>query len=85
MNHDARVRYACFLGKLAVALVVAWFVLVLVAGCATYQAPPPSCDLSANRDLCELEQRINRIEQRARALRLCQQTHGADSILCDIF
>lgn len=63
-------------------LVVLLLVLVL-GGCATDYPPPPSCEQTANRELCELEQRINRIENRARASRLCRRVHGADSIICN--
>ena len=83
MNHDARVRYACFLGKLAVGLVVAWFALAVLVGCTTTPTPPPpSCDLSANPDICRLQQRIDQLEADARYRRACIFIHGADSIIC---
>lgn len=86
---EARRRYACFLGKVAVALAVAWFALVVLVGCATDFPPPPTCEQSANRELCELEQRMRRLEYRmrqqqydAQARQSCEFAHGAGSILC---
>jgi len=62
--------------------------VVLVAGCASY-APPPTCDLSANKELCELENRLRRLEYEARqkqfesqARKTCEFAHGSGSILC---
>ena len=59
--------------------------VVLVGGCADFP-PPPTCDQSANPDICELEQRLDAIENSARyremARRSCEFAHGAGSILC---
>lgn len=59
--------------------------VVLVGGCAAY-APPPTCEQSANPDICELNRRLDAIENSARyremARRSCEFAHGAGSILC---
>ena len=82
-EHLARIRYACFLGKLAVALAFAWLVLVALTGCTTTPTPPPpSCDLSANPEICKLQRRIDQLESDAAYRRACVFIHGADSIIC---